>query len=312
MRTGQSTTNGGTSRVAVAARAFALRPIALVTLAIVALAIGASVLTIAQFADQATAEADARQARHAEEMAGDLGAIFSNASRDLRLARLNEIYPIAVSQPDGHIDTTERSRIESGISYVAQRYLVDEICLIGASGVEAARWNGGAVASAASLSADERGNPFFAPAIGLPDDSVFITAPYLSPDSHRWVYGFATPILRLDGSTGGILHFEIPLQRLADLLAKEQFAADASNRDRRSDRARADRNARRAVRRARGHRSVVDGRTALDRGAGLGGLAHRARAIDCRRGRLPTPRRWPCRPGRPAPSPAPSRARTCW
>jgi diguanylate cyclase (GGDEF)-like protein/PAS domain S-box-containing protein len=214
--------------VAAAARAFALRPIALVTLAIVTLAIGASVLTIAQFADQATAEADARLARHAEEMADDLGTIFSNASRDLRLARLNEIYPIAVSQADGHIDASQRSRIESGITYVAQRYLVDEICLIGASGVEAARWNGGTVASVASLSADERGNPFFSPAIGLADDSVFVTDPYVSSDSHRWVFGFATPITRLDGSTGGILHFEIPLQRLADLEAKERFATDAS------------------------------------------------------------------------------------
>jgi diguanylate cyclase (GGDEF)-like protein/PAS domain S-box-containing protein len=224
----QSAARRGMARLVVVVRTIVLRPVALVILATVALAVGAAVITVAQFADQSTADADARLARHGAELAGDLGGIFSSASRDLRLARLNEIYPAAVSSPDGHLGSAERARIEAGITYVAQRYHVDEICLIGVSGVEAARWNGGQVAAAATLSADERSNPFFSPAIALPDDSVFVTDPYLSPDSHRWVFGFATPIVRADGSTGGVLHFEIPLQRLADLLTDEPFSPDAS------------------------------------------------------------------------------------
>src|SRR5207249_449074 len=44
--------------------------------------------------------------------------------------------------------------------------------------------------------------------------------PYISPDSGRWVIGIATPIVLPTGDHAGILHFEIPIQRFIDQLAK--------------------------------------------------------------------------------------------
>jgi diguanylate cyclase (GGDEF)-like protein/PAS domain S-box-containing protein len=220
-----SAARGQPSRLTVAVRAVIARPVALVTVAIVGLALGAGAITVAKFGDQSAADADDRLGRHADAMAGDLAAIFNDASRDLRLAHLNAIYPAALSRTNAPIVGPQRDAIETGISYVAERYNVDEICLIGTTGQEAARWNGGRVAAVADLSADERGNPFFAPALALSDDQVFVTAPYVSPDSHRWVFGFATPILTVNGQTGGVLHFEIPLQRLAETVDREPFSS---------------------------------------------------------------------------------------
>jgi diguanylate cyclase (GGDEF)-like protein/PAS domain S-box-containing protein len=199
------------------------RPVTLVSALLVCLALAAAGITVVQFGNKSADDADTRLSRHAEGIAGDLSRAFSDASRDLRLARLNSTYDIVLGSTQGAIGQQERALIENSITYVGDRYHVDEICLIRSNGVETARWNGGTVAPVSNLSPDESGNPFFKPAIGLPSDSVFITEPYVSPDSHRWVYGFATPIVLTSGVRAGVLHFEIPVQRLADVIASNPF-----------------------------------------------------------------------------------------
>jgi diguanylate cyclase (GGDEF)-like protein/PAS domain S-box-containing protein len=199
------------------------RPVTLVSGLLVCLALAAAAITVVQFGDKSAAEADVRLSRHSEAIAGDISRAFSDASRDLRLARLNSTYDIVLGSTQGAIGQGERNLIENSITYVGDRYHVDEICLIRANGVETARWNGGTVAPVSELSPDESGNPFFKPAIGLPTDSVFVTEPYVSPDSHRWVYGFATPIVLTSGVRAGVLHFEIPVQRLAEVVASDPF-----------------------------------------------------------------------------------------
>jgi diguanylate cyclase (GGDEF)-like protein/PAS domain S-box-containing protein len=201
------------------------RPVALVSAAIAALALVAGAITVFQFGEQNRREADDRLVQHTSAVATSLSNLFASASRDLRLARTNSTYDSALGNAPGELSAEQRSLIEGSISYVGDRYHVDEICLIRSSGVETARWNGGQVAAVSDLSPDESGNPFFKPAINLPLDSVFVTDPYVSPDSARWVYGFATPIVLKDGSRAGVLHFEIPVQRLVDELAAQPFGA---------------------------------------------------------------------------------------
>ena len=199
------------------------RPVVVVSTAIAALALVAGGITVFQFGEQNRREADERLAQHTEATATNLASLFATASRDLRLARLNSTYDTALGNAAAELTAEQRRLIEGSIAYVGDRYQVDEICLIRASGTETARWNGGQIAAVEDLSPDESGNPFFKPAIAMAPDSVFITDPYVSPDSERWVYGFATPIVLENAARIGVLHFEIPIQRLVDDLNAQPF-----------------------------------------------------------------------------------------
>ena len=96
--------------------------------------------------------------------------------------------------------------VETAITYLGDRYQVDEICLIRSDGLEAARWVGGAgVAPLGDLSPDERqNNPAVLPTLPLADDAFYETEPYISPDSNRWVLGLATPIILASGVHAGV------------------------------------------------------------------------------------------------------------
>src|SRR5207247_10720846 len=121
--------------------------------------------------------------------------------------------------------------VESAITYLGDRYKVDETCVIRASGLEAARWVGGkGVAAVADLSPDERqNNPAVLPTLPLADDSFYQSQPYVSPDSNRWVIGIATPIVLASGEHAGVLHFEIPIARFATELAGAPFGGTSFN-----------------------------------------------------------------------------------
>src|ERR671931_651009 len=137
------------------------RPVALVSAAILGLALVAGGITVIRFGEQSASEADTRLDHYADGMAGDLAALFATASRDLRLARQNATYDAALGGTAQQLAAAARSQVENSITYVADRYHVDEICLIRSTGLETARWNGGRVAAASDLSPDESGNPFF-------------------------------------------------------------------------------------------------------------------------------------------------------
>jgi diguanylate cyclase (GGDEF)-like protein/PAS domain S-box-containing protein len=210
-------------------RAGLRRPVAVVMTLLTILIVVSGAVAVVQLGEQATREADVRLERHADGVARQVSELFASASRDLRLARLNSTFDAALGGASASLPAADRQRVEEGISYVGTRYRVDEICLIRSTGLETARWNGGAVAPVAELSPDESGNAFFRPAMAYPRDAVFVTDPYVSPDSHRWVYGFATPVVLADGTRAGVLHFEIPLQRLVDELLADQFGERGFN-----------------------------------------------------------------------------------
>jgi diguanylate cyclase (GGDEF)-like protein len=176
-------------------------------------------------------EADTRLDAHTASVALALQTTMDNASSDIRLARQNTVFETALADTAGQLLRGDRAAVEAAITYLGERYHVDEICLIRADGLEAARWVGGkGVAAVADLSADERqNNPAVLPTLPLADDSFFQSEPYISPDSGRWVIGIATPIVLPAGEHAGILHFELPIARFDSELAAIPFGGTGFN-----------------------------------------------------------------------------------
>jgi diguanylate cyclase (GGDEF)-like protein len=205
---------------------------AVVLIAVIAvLAVVAGVAVVSQVTDQMRREADARLDGQATDVARLLEQTMSSASSDIRLARRNEIFEAALADTPGQLLAADRQEVESAITYLGDRYNVDEICVIRADGLEAARWVGGkGVAPIADLSLDERqNNPAVLPTLPLADDAFYQSPPYISPDSNRWVIGIATPIILTTGEHAGILHFEIPIDRFATELASAGFGGTSYN-----------------------------------------------------------------------------------
>jgi diguanylate cyclase (GGDEF)-like protein len=204
-------------------------PIALRTgLVILVIALLATVVggvVVAQVTGQMGREAEARLDQHVAQESAALSELMSSASSDIRLARRNQIFETALAHTSGQLLPLDRVAVEAAITYLGDRYQVDEICLIRAGGLETARWvNGSGVAPVGDLSPDERqNNPAVLPTLPLKDDSSYETEPYVSPDSGRWVIGLATPIVLNTGEHAGILHFEIPIQRLATIVSDMPF-----------------------------------------------------------------------------------------
>ena len=227
------TARSGVGRVYEAARA---RPVTSLVAAIAAIALLAGLLVVIRLSEETTHEALTRLDRHGASQAAALDDIVGRATTDLRLASRNVIFGDALADGSGPVDTTARVRVESAMTYMGERYAVDEICLIRRDGLEVARFDNGTVAAVDDLSPDESvGNPAFAPTLVLPDDATHRTEPYVSPDSGRWVFGLATPIVGA-GGTSGLLHFELPVAAMGDAISETfvktgySFTIDRSGR----------------------------------------------------------------------------------
>ena len=195
------------------------------------LALVAGSLVVLQITNQMRRESDDRLATASTSVARVVQQTMIDTSSDIRLARQNVVFEEALAHAPGALLTADRIAVESAITYLGERYSVDEICVIRSSGLEAARWVGGeGVAAVEDLSPDERpNNPAVLPTLELPDDAFFQTDPYVSPDSGRWVMGVATPIVLPSGVTAGILHFEIPIARFAADLEQTAFSPSSYN-----------------------------------------------------------------------------------
>ena len=195
------------------------------------LALIAGSLVVLQITEEMRREDDTRFAAQAGLVSDAIEETMTAASSDIRLARQNVVFENALADSTSQLLPADRMAVESAITYLGERYKVDEICVIRSSGLETARWVGGSgVAAVANLSPDERqNNPAVLPTLELPDDSFFQSDPYVSPDSGRWVVGIATPIVLSSGVTAGILHFEIPIARFAAQLQDISFGGTSYN-----------------------------------------------------------------------------------
>ncbi|HEX2625644.1 MAG TPA: diguanylate cyclase [Candidatus Limnocylindrales bacterium] len=197
--------------------------------AVLALVAGATVAW--QIAGQMRHEADDRFDAHAASVAAAVQDTMDRASSDIRLARRDETFELALLRSDGPLPLLDRLAVEKAITYLGDRYQVDEICVIRDTGLEAARWvNGKGVAPLEDLSPDERtNNPAVVPTLELADDAFYQTKPYVSADSGRWVIGVATPIISASGAHLGVLHMEIPIAKFASVMAALGYGGDSYN-----------------------------------------------------------------------------------
>ncbi|MDX6227715.1 MAG: hypothetical protein QOI76_1105 [Frankiales bacterium] len=164
---------------------------------------------------QAKATADERATSASVQLAG----VFHEQHYRLLLAADNEVLSRWYAEPAAR--PTMRATVDAALVRVFQldSSLTDEACFIDAAGPEQARMVQGVAAQIADLSPDESANPFFKPTFALPAGAVYQGQPYVSPDSHRWVFPNATPIFR-NGAAVALLHFETSIEGMRQLLAK--------------------------------------------------------------------------------------------
>ena len=122
----------------------------------------------------------------------------------------------------------EKDRLKHKIDFLSKntqaKFKVDEMCLIDAKGQEISRIVYEQIAPNKELSAEEASAPFFNPAFAKDKGEFYVSAPYVSADSLRWVICFATPIVLPDGSKPGIYHYELSLYIFQGILNQKLTA----------------------------------------------------------------------------------------
>ena len=98
-----------------------------------------------------------------------------------------------------------RERIDQIALAVQSRFAVEEMCLIDETGTEISRVVKNAIAY--DLSNEEASANFFAPTFAEEPRQVYLAPIYVSPDVHRWVAAYATPV-DVHGVKKAILHYE--------------------------------------------------------------------------------------------------------
>lgn len=168
--------------------------------------------------------------------AGLVESLHSRASEDILFAVKNPVFVRYFELPEtrqgdrydanGIMQFTDSQKIakaelEQWIYEFQSKFHVDETCLIDHFGQEHARLVLEEIAPVEDLSSEEGATPFFAPSFQTEVGEVYIQAPYVSPDTERWVFAYTTPIVISDGSKPAFYHFEMPLNLFQDLLAPQ-------------------------------------------------------------------------------------------
>jgi diguanylate cyclase (GGDEF)-like protein len=172
------------------------------------------------------ADLERRLADEAESHAAALDATFLRARTITLMMGHNAAFLDFYRGPG-----SRRSKVREGSRYVAAangalRYLetlfprsIRELCFIDRDGSENARVVHERAAPISELSPDEAKNPFFAPTFALRPGHVFQSRPYVSPDTHDWVVGNATPLAVGRGDVPAIVHYELSVESLRRDLA---------------------------------------------------------------------------------------------
>ncbi len=147
--------------------------------------------------------------------AGALEVLHRKAERSL----------VGVAQDPSYRDyfkvtsSAERQRLKERIDRISletqKKFAVSEMCLINAKGHEISRIVEGEIAD--DLSTEEAQNIFFQPSFAQAPRTAYVSPIYISPDTHRWVIGYATPI-EVEAEKKAVLHYEHDLSAFQDLL----------------------------------------------------------------------------------------------
>jgi len=158
--------------------------------------------------------------------------LHDRASEDLVFALKNPLFVEYFELPetkagnvfeDGVLQFTDKQReiktkLEQYVFHFQNKFEVDETCIIDTSGQEHARLVLSKIEVDEYLSPEEASTPFFAPSFQKQRDQVHIQYPYLSPDTHRWVMAYTSPIVLGDETKPAFYHFEIPITIFQDLV----------------------------------------------------------------------------------------------
>jgi len=179
---------------------------------VVPLLAACGVLFLQQRAQSSTQAKNSARA-DAGAVAADLGREFQSWRTELLVAGNNPALQEWFTAPASHGQL--RGQIDGLLLQLnsLNPSLIDEACYISATGPELGRQVKGQAAPPSDLSPDESGNPFFRATLALGPGQVHQNAPYISPDSHRWVISNSTPIL-VSGRKVALLHFESNLDAI--------------------------------------------------------------------------------------------------
>ncbi|MBM2852012.1 MAG: sensor histidine kinase [Candidatus Nitrosotenuis sp.] len=196
-----------------------------------------SVGLTSHFTFQYTEEAITKSAMHKmtavlQEKKNQIETLHSRATEDLIYTLKNPLFEEYFELPetkagvvykDGVLQVTNRQRelkekLEYAIYNFQEKFQVDETCLIDTSGQEHARLVLTKTAPIGDLSSEESSAPFFKPSFQMEKYQVHVQYPYVSPDTNRWVFAYASPVVLGGGQKPAIFHFEMPMSIFQDLI----------------------------------------------------------------------------------------------
>ena len=162
----------------------------------------------------------------AQAQAEDLAAFIAARAGALEvLHRKAERSLVGVAQDPSYSDyfktvsEDDRQKLKQRIDQISletqAKFDVSEMCLINAKGHEISRIVEGEIAD--DLSTEEAQNIFFDPGFAQESRTAYVSPIYISPDVHRWVIGYVTPI-EVDGEKKALLHYEHDLAAFQELL----------------------------------------------------------------------------------------------
>lgn len=162
-------------------------------------------------------QVDTLHARATEDLVYTLKNPLFEEYFDLPETKSGDVYD------DGVLQLTQKQRelkgqLEHAIYNFQEKFQVDETCLIDTSGQEHARLVLTKTAPDDDLSSEESSASFFKPSFQMEKYQVHVQYPYVSPDTGRWVFAYASPVVLGDGQKPAIFHFEMPMSIFQDLI----------------------------------------------------------------------------------------------
>lgn len=142
--------------------------------------------------------------------------------------RYDELGTIALTPEQDAI----RRRLERWVLNLHERFPIGETCLIDRHGQEHMRVVGGKVEKPEHFSNEEHGAPFFTPSFAAEGGEIYMSAPYMSADAHRWVIAFTSPVVIEKGQKPAFYHFEVPLAVHQQLISTEDFGFTSKDKGR--------------------------------------------------------------------------------
>ena len=167
-----------------------------------------------------------------DEKKNEIETLHARATEDLVYTLKNPMFEEYFDLPetkagavhkDGVLQLTQRQmelkgKLERVLYDFQEKFQVDETCLIDTSGQEYARLVLTKTAPIDDLSSAESSAPFFKPSFQKEKYQVHVQYPYVSPDTNRWVFAYASPVVLGNGQKPAIFHFEMPLSVFQNLI----------------------------------------------------------------------------------------------